>query len=326
MRVRCSRVQADEVAHPRGSYAQVERHERAQSQSRRLDDLVLHVERSAVFGRPIRSAEVVVTSRRIVAESLQFQALAGDDDRAVDLEEDADGVEGRRHRFVHAPDGTGVWITSPVLSPLAATVARMDDEEPRFADEDDDYDGSDYAEPRFMKARRMWWDIRRWSLNKLLPDQVFVGDDQLTHSARMLLRRLAFGVLIIAFGVGAILLMNRDNREAVAAGALLAWTVSGMVWAISSYKANQDVVAADLRRYAELDVLHARLNQIAAKVGAPVVNLIENELDFAIQARLDRVAHLSGLEEFGRYDENEDGQAFWDDAALGLGGAPTDSG
>lgn len=184
-------------------------------------------------------------------------------------------------------------------------------------DEDEWVGDGPWEEPaqRFMWARRAWWTTRRWTLNKLLPGQVFVGDDQLTQSARMLLRRLAFGVLIIALGFGAIFLMNRGNWEDVAAGALLAWTVSGMAWAINSYKATKGVVTADLRRYAELDVLHARLNHIAAKVGAPLVNLNENELDAAVHTRLDRLAHLMGLEEFGMYHDHD--ADFWDNVALG---------
>ena len=152
----------------------------------------------------------------------------------------------------------------------------------------------------------------------LLPDRFFWGDQQLTYSAKRLLARLAvFG----ACGIGLALalgLLTADNWAEVAAGALFAWTVSGMAWAVVSYRTGTEVTDASLRALAERDLLHARLNQVAAAVGAPLLNLNEGDLGGAIAFRQARHAHLSGLEGFtdSRY-VTDAGEQFWTNTACG---------
>lgn len=152
-------------------------------------------------------------------------------------------------------------------------------------------------------------------LTLLLPSEFFVGDDRLTYSAGRLLVRLLVVLIAVVMLAVALGLLDATNWREVSAGALLAWTVSAAAWAVNSYRKGQDETSHDLSRVAERDALHARMNHLAAALGAPLVNLNEGELDDAIAYRKQRLAHLHGLEEFG------DGEAarhdFWDDLACG---------
>lgn len=152
----------------------------------------------------------------------------------------------------------------------------------------------------------------------LLPDRFFWADDRLTYSAKRLLCRLAaLGICVVALAV-ALGLLTADNWAEAASGALFAWAVGAMVWAVSSYRTGSQDTDASLRALAERDLLHARLNQIAAAVGAPLLNLNEGDLGGAVATRQARHAHLSGLEEFtdNRYI-TEAGEQFWTNTACG---------
>lgn len=127
------------------------------------------------------------------------------------------------------------------------------------------------------------------------------------------------------FGLGAGLLstglVNSKNWPEVLGSALLAWGAAIIVWAIASYRREREEIRTDLRRNAELDLLHARLNQIAARVDAPML-ILDYQLEQVVETRMEHIAHFAGLDEF-REEANtsEDGYAFWDQDALGYGGS-----
>jgi hypothetical protein len=130
----------------------------------------------------------------------------------------------------------------------------------------------------------------------LIPDRIVYGD-RLTLSARRLLVRVAAGLLVILGGLSTAGLVRAANWHDILAGALLAWGVSIIVWAVSSNRRRYEETLAELRRTAEVDLLHGRLNQIAMRLGAPTL-IIDHELEDAIQARTERLAHFTGLDEF----------------------------
>lgn len=139
-----------------------------------------------------------------------------------------------------------------------------------------------------MKHAQFWQSV--------LPRTWFYAE-HLTHSANQLLRRLGAGAAGVVVAGSAIALLSPRDWRGVMTGALLAWGVAIIVWAASSYKREQASLGAELRRAAELDVLHTRLNEIAVHVGARVLD-IDTELEPAIAARTERLAHFSGLDEF----------------------------
>lgn len=154
-------------------------------------------------------------------------------------------------------------------------------------------------------------------LRLLLPARFIYADDNLTFSARRLLARLAVAVLaVIVAALGLALLDDTSWRE-VLAGALLAWSVSLGVWAVASYRSGTDAVSAEVRRSAERDLLHARLNHLADRLGAPLVDIGGGGLDDTLRAREERIAHLAGLDELRPEDANARGYEFWNDVSLG---------
>lgn len=165
------------------------------------------------------------------------------------------------------------------------------------------------------------------AIGRVLPDKLVAGmffaDDQLTHSARQALWRGSVGLATLTGGgVGVLLLVDASWPE-VLAGALLAWSVSVPVWAIGSFRRNRDVVRGDLERKAEIDLIHARLNQIAVKVGARTIDL-DSELQSAVWARMERLAHINGLEEFrAEGPASPEGWAVWDEDARDTPPFPT---
>jgi hypothetical protein len=98
--------------------------------------------------------------------------------------------------------------------------------------------------------------------------------------------------------------------------------VSAVLWAVNSFNRSRNEIAGDLRKDAELDLLHARLNHIATPLGAPRIGINE-QLEQAIEFRKGRVAHLTGLEEFAG-SEVAGGSGFWDEIAMGAPGSPPD--
>lgn len=152
----------------------------------------------------------------------------------------------------------------------------------------------------------------------LLPARFFWADEQLTFSAKRLLVRLAACVGLLLLAAVAIGLLDGSNWREVSAGALFAWSVSGLLWAVTSYRRGSEETQRSLVHEAEQDLLHARLNQLAAQVGAPLLNLNEGGYQDAVTVRVQRHTHMSGLEEFRDYGHvHEDGDTFWDSLACG---------
>jgi len=111
-------------------------------------------------------------------------------------------------------------------------------------------------------------------------------------------------------------LLSRDNWPDVIAGALFAWAVSLIAWAVNSYRDKTEDLSRELRRMAELDLLHARLNHVSAHLGLPVVDL-QSEIEAVLAAREERLAHFAGVDEF-RPSGSQPGAQWWDETALGI--------
>lgn len=152
-------------------------------------------------------------------------------------------------------------------------------------------------------------------LSLILPSKFFYGD-HLTSSARRLIWRLSIGVLGLALAGVASGLLNGDNWPDVLAGALFAWSATITAWAVNSYRTTTGQVGSELRRMAELDLLHARLNHISHRLEVPLVDL-QSEIEAVLRAREERLAHFAGLDEF-RPSGPLAGSDWWDSTALGL--------
>jgi uncharacterized membrane protein YccC len=143
---------------------------------------------------------------------------------------------------------------------------------------------------------------------RLLPDDAIYAD-HLTRSGRRLVARVSVGgVGFVGFAV-AIALLSSSSWIDVLAGALLAWSVSLLVWAASSYRQNREATEAELLRVAELDLLHHRLNTAAVKLDIPELDL-NWEIEAVLTARMERLAHFAGLDEF-RPKPSAEGYEFW---------------
>jgi hypothetical protein len=149
-----------------------------------------------------------------------------------------------------------------------------------------------------MRSPNTGWDVTpwRWLLLRLLPSRFFYADE-MTWSAERLLKRIAVGCGTLLTAGIAVLLLGPQSWSDVLAGAMLAWSSSILVWAVSSYRRDSVEMLSELRRDAEIDVLHQRLNEIAAKVGASEID-IDTELGQMIAARTERLAHFARLDEF----------------------------
>jgi hypothetical protein len=154
--------------------------------------------------------------------------------------------------------------------------------------------------------------LRRWfGPNR---DAAHVGR---TYSDRLLLKAVA--VVVIGLGVGAVgvLLLSGDNWAEVLAGAFIAWSAAAIAWGIEMYRHPREDVRKELRHMAEMDVIHARLNQIANTVGAPLLGL-QGQIEHVTNFRERRLAHFANLDEFTAEPHGtEDGIAFWDLVAQG---------
>lgn len=152
-------------------------------------------------------------------------------------------------------------------------------------------------------------------LLRLLPRGSAYGN-RLTFSGRQMLVRLIVSILALIAGIVALFVLAPSTWREVLAGLSLGWGVASLVWARSSYSTVRDAAYQDLRRMAELDLLLARLNQISQVVGAPRLNLHQN-VEAIVNARIERLAHFSSLDEFRPSLDTEGGYAFWDASAMG---------
>ncbi len=150
---------------------------------------------------------------------------------------------------------------------------------------------------------------------RLVPAR-FVTAYGITLSGQRFVWRAVVGLSGLAIGGLGIALALPGNWPDVIAGALIGLGTSLLVWAVSSYRSTSDQTRQALRETAEVDLLHARLNQIARRVGAPTLEL-DWEFEHAIQARIERLAHYSGLEEFRAETHGVEDDNFWTEEALG---------
>lgn len=153
---------------------------------------------------------------------------------------------------------------------------------------------------------------------RLLPRKWTYGD-RLTALTKRLLWRAALGGLGITVGLTALVLVNATNWREVLAGALLAWGTAMVAWATGTHRRERAAIETDLRRGAEVDLLHARLNHIAHHLGLPTINLAE--MDLVTVVRKERLAHWAGLDEFRPDLQDlpaEAGHAFSDTIAQGM--------
>ncbi|MBN9611791.1 MAG: hypothetical protein J0I11_21060 [Actinobacteria bacterium] len=105
-----------------------------------------------------------------------------------------------------------------------------------------------------------------------------------------------------------------------AGGAGISLGIGIVVGAKRAHNARCNELRARVEDLAKFDFLHARLNQIAARIGAKTVDLTSGEQDRAVLVRQERIAHLSGVEEYRpELLPDDPGWRFWDEAAYGLG-------
>lgn len=145
--------------------------------------------------------------------------------------------------------------------------------------------------------------------------------EEITNTANRAITRLIGGLLALALGAIGVVLLDSQWRG-VLSGALLAWGASIIVWAFQSFGKGQQGILDDLRRNAELDVLHARLNLISQHLGLPTIDL-NAEWEFVVRTRMERLAHFAGLDEFrvfgdGWIPENAERSGFWTAEAQGM--------
>ena len=155
-----------------------------------------------------------------------------------------------------------------------------------------------------------WLDHR---LAKRLPKYSYSGDILLV-SARRVLDRLLLSFIALALGVTGVALLDTE-WESVLSGALLAWSVSILVWSVSSYQTGREETLQDLRRNAELDILHGRLNLVSKQLGIQVIEEVEGEIDDETDPA--GGAHFAGLDEFRLQTHSGPGSEFWTADALG---------
>lgn len=157
--------------------------------------------------------------------------------------------------------------------------------------------------------------LRRW----FGPDRAHAHVGR-TFSDRVFVQRLGVGVVGLGLGLAGLALLGQTEWRDVLAGALLAWAVAVIVWAFTSRHDKLEGIRRELRRTAQLDVIHARLNQISTHVGARPLGL-QGEIEYVTDFRMRRLAHFAGLDEFitVSHGEHADQQAyeFWDQESLG---------
>lgn len=146
--------------------------------------------------------------------------------------------------------------------------------------------------------------------------------EYITSTANRAITRALAGLLAVALGAVGLALLDSQWRG-VLSGALLAWGAAIVVWAFRSFGKGQQEAIEDLRRRAELDVLHVRLNLISRHLGLPTIDL-NAEWELVVRSRMERLAHSSGLDEFRIFDDgwvsDADSASFWTAEAQGMPG------
>lgn len=113
---------------------------------------------------------------------------------------------------------------------------------------------------------------------------------------------LAGVLLLVAAGtfVGGLLLDPR-NVPGLLSGFLTGLAVTIATTAVTTYQDNRDGERQAILRLAERDLLHERLNDLAEDAGVPTLDAAAGEVDQRVNARAERIAHFSGLDEHRSY-------------------------
>lgn len=161
----------------------------------------------------------------------------------------------------------------------------------------------------------------RWRLAlHVMPKGSVYGQFALTgkgHSwLHMQAARAAGGAAIV---IGLLLIALFDVSVVAASGGAL--VSLGATWTSNAKRQHErrtEVTRSSVEELARFDFLHARLNHLATKLGARTIDLTAGEQDSALRVRAERIAHLSGAEEYRPVLEpNDPGWQFWDQDAYG---------
>lgn len=188
---------------------------------------------------------------------------------------------------------------------------------------------SNHSEPAsdeevMRPAKERWLALRGFLAervgSRVLP-QGYVYVDELTYTGRQAVRRFVFGLVGISLGAVAVVLLEPDSYREVLAGALIAWSASTMFGAHAAFKRNIESVRRDVERIANRETIHGRLNRIDNALGVRTIDL-DVELPHIEEARLERLAHYTNLNEFRpqmayHHEHVADAYEFWDSVALG---------
>lgn len=119
----------------------------------------------------------------------------------------------------------------------------------------------------------------------------------LSHTGRLVVRTAGWSLLGGVLLTVAVVVGGFDDVRSLLAGALLGWGGGVISWAVFSARHNREDISRQIRHHAEYTVIHRRLNEIAAAVGAREIDLA-GELESEVNHLESMVAHLTGLEEF----------------------------
>lgn len=173
--------------------------------------------------------------------------------------------------------------------------------------------------PRLKLRRLRWWTSPRIVTAavklKIVPWRL-TYDATLTTSGRRYVWHLVAAVAALVLGVAGLVLLDSTTWREVLSGALIAWAISLLFWARGSYRRSRAELRSELNRVTEVDLLHALLNRIDSALGLRPIEL-DSELQHIIDARTERLAHCSALEEFRSSPHTNEGYRFWDDVAMG---------
>lgn len=106
-------------------------------------------------------------------------------------------------------------------------------------------------------------------------------------------------VALVVFGVG--LSLSPVAELGVTAGFLMGLGPSGLAIAAAVYRNPLDAQRAEIYSIAQEEILHERLNDLAAATGVPTLDVAAGELSMRIRQRAERIAHFAGLDEHRRH-------------------------
>lgn len=164
-----------------------------------------------------------------------------------------------------------------------------------------------------MIGQKVRYRVSR-ALARVLPAS-FTYADELSTTGRSVVKRVVLGAVGITIGVAGLALATDGLWRDIVGGAAVAWGASLITWTVVSHQQSTAERRTELRRAAETDLILARLNQLGAAIGVPTLDL-DMEFEPAVLARLERLAHYSGLDELRPVDAPLD-YSFWTPEAMG---------